>query len=248
LNHKCQWLERGYKMEEKTTQNQIDAINSKLDLILEEIQLQRKHRREMEDLKDDLMRVGKDFYDTAVVELEAVHDHVNTKDILHLGKYLLRNVNTINRSIEQLESMKDFLVDVSPLVRQSVLDFMKTLDEIDRKGYFEFAKELSNITDKVVTSFSKEDVKNLGDNIVTILQTVKNLTQPDMLHTINNAVDVYKQLDITVKKDVTLFGLLKELNSPEAKRGLAFAIEFLKNLANLHKENGTTEINSTQIN
>ncbi|MCL6100754.1 MAG: DUF1641 domain-containing protein, partial [Bacteroidetes bacterium] len=146
------------------------------------------------------------------------------------------------------ESMKDFLVDVSPLVRQSVLDFMKTLDEIDRKGYFEFAKELSNITDKVVTSFSKEDVKNLGDNIVTILQTVKNLTQPDMLHTINNAVDVYKQLDITVKKDVTLFGLLKELNSPEAKRGLAFAIEFLKNLANLHKENGTTEINSTQIN
>ena len=235
-------------MEEKTTQNQIDAINSKLDLILEEIELQRKHRREMEDLKDDLMRVGKDFYDTAVVELEAVHDHVNTKDILHLGKYLLRNVNTINRSIEQLESMKDFLVDVSPLVRQSVLDFMKTLDEIDRKGYFEFAKELSNITDKVVTSFSKEDVKNLGDNIVTILQTVKNLTQPDMLHTINNAVDVYKQLDITVKKDVTLFGLLKELNSPEAKRGLAFAIEFLKNLANLHKENGTTEINSTQIN
>lgn len=235
-------------MEEKTTQNQIDAINSKLDLILEEIELQRKHRREMEDLKDDLMRVGKDFYDTAVIELEAVHDHVNTKDILHLGKYLLRNVNTINRSIEQLESMKDFLVDVSPLVRQSVLDFMKTLDEIDRKGYFEFAKELSNITDKVVTSFSKEDVKNLGDNIVTILQTVKNLTQPDMLHTINNAVDVYKQLDITVKKDVTLFGLLKELNSPEAKRGLAFAIEFLKNLANLHKENGTTEINSTQIN
>jgi uncharacterized protein YjgD (DUF1641 family) len=235
-------------MEEKTTQNQIDAINSKLDLILEEIELQRKHRREMEDLKDDLMRVGKDFYDTAVIELEAVHDHVNTKDILHLGKYLLRNVNTINRSIEQLESMKDFLVDVSPLVRQSVLDFMKMLDEIDRKGYFEFAKELSNITDKVVTSFSKEDVKNLGDNIVTILQTVKNLTQPDMLHTINNAVDVYKQLDITVKKDVTLFGLLKELNSPEAKRGLAFAIEFLKNLANLHKENGTTEINSTQIN
>ncbi|MCL4549941.1 MAG: hypothetical protein M1495_15385, partial [Bacteroidetes bacterium] len=116
-----------------------------LDLILEEIELQRKHRREMEDLKDDLMRVGKDFYDTAVIELEAVHDHVNTKDILHLGKYLLRNVNTINRSIEQLESVKDFLVDVSPLVRQSVLDFMKTLDEIDRKGYFEFAKELSNI-------------------------------------------------------------------------------------------------------
>lgn len=235
-------------MEEKIIQNQIDAINSKLDLILEEIELQRKHRREMEDLKEDLMRIGKDFYDTAVEELEAVHDHVNTKDILHLGKYLLRNVSIINKSIEQLESAKDFLVDVSPLVRQSALDLMTKLDEIDRKGYFEFAKELSNVADKVVTSFNRSDVQSLGDNVVTILQTIKNLTQPDMLHTINNAVDVYKQLDITVKKDVTLFGLMKELNSPEAKRGLAFAIEFLKNLANLHKENGSTEIITTQIN
>ncbi len=215
-------------MEEKTTQNQIDAINSKLDLILEEIELQRKHRREMEDLKDDLMRVGKDFYDTAVVELEAVHDHVNTKDILHLGKYLLRNVNTINRSIEQLESMKDFLVDVSPLVRQSVLDFMKTLDEIDRKGYFEFAKELSNITDKVVTSFSKEDVKNLGDNIVTILQTVKNLTQPDMLHTVNNALNVYKQLDITVKKGCNAVRFNEGVKHPRSKKRIGICCRVLK--------------------
>ncbi len=233
-------------MEEIKTQKQIDEINRKLDIILEEIELQRKHRREMEDLKEDLMRVGKDFYDTAVVELEAVHDHVNTKDILHLGKYLLRNVNTINRSIEQLESLKDFLVDVSPLVRKSILDFMKTLDEIDRKGYFEFAKELSNIADNIVTSFSKEEVRSLGDNIVTILNTVKNLTQPDMLHTINNALNVYKQLDIVVKKDVSLFGIMKELNTPEAKRGLAFAIEFLKNLASPQNGKEIIKIDSTK--
>ena len=84
--------ERGCKMEEIKTQKQIDEINRKLDIILEEIELQRKHRREMEDLKEDLMRVGKDFYDTAVIELEAVHDHVNTKDILHLGRNTLREM------------------------------------------------------------------------------------------------------------------------------------------------------------
>ena len=43
----------------------------------------------MEDLKDDLYRVGKDLYETAIVELEEVHDHLNTGDILHLGKKLL---------------------------------------------------------------------------------------------------------------------------------------------------------------
>lgn len=235
-------------MEETKFQKQIDGINRKLDIVLAEIELQRKHRREMEDLKDDLMRIGKDFYDTAVVELEQVHDHVNTKDIFHLGKKLLRNVNTINSSIEQLESLKDFLNDVSPLVREYAIDFMKKLDDFDRKGYFEFGKELNKMTDNIVTSFSKDDVKNLGENIVTILNTVKNLTQPEMLNAINNAVNIYKNLDFEVKENVSLIKLLKEMNTPEVKRGLAFGIHFLKNIANQNTNSQTQKIVSQKIN
>ncbi|NJD22074.1 MAG: DUF1641 domain-containing protein [Melioribacter sp.] len=226
-------------MEEKNLQIQINELNSKLDIIIEEIELQRKHRSEVEDLKEDLMRVGKDFYETAVEELDQIHDHVNTKDILHFGKYMLRNVNTISKVIQQLESTKDFLKDASPLIREYLIDFMAKLDEFDRKGYFEFVKESQNVVDRVVTSFSKEDVKALGDNVVTILNTVKHLTQPDMLHTVNNAINVYKQLDIEVSKDVSLYKLFKELNTPEVKRGIAFAIQFLKNIANPQQQIST---------
>lgn len=233
-------------MEENKLQTQIDSLNSKLDIILEEIELQKRHRREMEDLKDDLMRIGKDFYDTAVEELDQVHDHVDTKEIFHLGKKLLRNVGTINKSLEQVESIKDFLIDASPLVRQSIIDLMQKLDEYDKKGYFEFMSELTNIADKVIVSFSKEDIKALGDNIVTMLNTVKNLTQPEMLQAINNAVGVYKNLNIQVEKDISLFGLMKELNTPEVKRGLAFAVQFLKNLAN--ESNTNNQIQKSQIN
>ncbi|MBM4171610.1 MAG: DUF1641 domain-containing protein [Ignavibacteria bacterium] len=233
-------------MEEKKLQTQIDELNSKLDIILEEIELQRRHRREMEDLKDDLMRVGKDFYETAVEELDQIHDHVNTKDILHFGKYMLRNVNTISKVIQQLESAKDFLKDASPLIREYSIDFMATLDEFDRKGYFEFFKEAQNIIDNVVTSFNKNDVKALGDNIVTILNTVKNLTQPDMLHAVNNAVSVYKNLDIEVSKEVSYLKMIKELNKPEVKRGIAFAIQFLKNISEQNENKQV--INSSNIN
>jgi len=76
-----------------------------------------------------------------------------------------------------------------------------------------------------------EDVKALGDNIVTILNTVKNLTQPEMLHAINNAVSVYKNLDISVKEEISYWDLIKAARTPEMKRGMAFAIQFLKNLA-----------------
>ena len=101
-------------------QAQIDQINKKLDIILEEIELQKKHRLEVEDLKDDLMRVGKDLYQTAVEELDQIHDHVSTRDILHFGKYMLRNVNTISKVVQQLESTKDFLNDAAPLIREYI--------------------------------------------------------------------------------------------------------------------------------
>ena len=129
-------------MDEINLQNQIDTINKKLDMILDEIEHQKRHRREMDDLTEDLMRVGKDLYDTSLIELEEVSDYLDTKDILYLVKYVLRNVKIITRSIQQLENIKDFLTDISPLVRESFKDYMNKLDEFDRKGYFGFAKEL----------------------------------------------------------------------------------------------------------
>lgn len=219
-------------MEEERIQQQIDALNAKLDIILDEIEHQRRHRREMEDLKDDLMRVGRDLYRTAVDELEEVHDEVSTGDIAYLAKKLLRNVNNITRTFEQLENVKDFVDDFAPVSRQLSLDLMQRLNEMDRKGYFEFFREGMRITDNIVTSFSADDVRQLADNVATILATIKNLTQPDMLRAINNALNVYKKLDITVEGDVSLMRLLREINSPEVRRGLAFMTEFLRNLAN----------------
>ena len=229
-------------------QAQIDQINKKLDIILEEIELQKKHRLEVEDLKDDLMRVGKDLYQTAVEELDQIHDHVSTRDILHFGKYMLRNVNTISKVVQQLESTKDFLNDAAPLIREYIVDFMAKMDEFDRRGYFEFIKESQNVVDKVVTSFSKEDVKALGDNIVTILNTIKSLTQPDMLQALNNALQVYKKLNIEVDEKVSIFSVLREMNSPEARKGLVFALRFLKSLAEQPQSNQLTTLNNIQTN
>ena len=218
-------------MGDKTMQTQIDEINRKLDIVIEEIELQKQRRREMDDLKDDLMRVGNDLYATTVNELEEVSDYLQTGDVLHLGKKLLRNINTFNKMFDQLESAKDFIEDATPLVRESIIDFMAKMDEFDRKGYFRLMKEMENVIDNVVTSFTVEDVRALGDNAVTILNTVKSLTQPDMLNAINNAVSVYTKLDIEIEENVSYFQLFKRMNTPEMRNGIAFGIKFLKSLA-----------------
>lgn len=231
-------------MENQKIQEQIDSINRKLDIILGEIELQSRRRREMEDLKEDLMRVGKDVYDTAVTELEEVHDHLQTGDMLHLGKKLLRNVRNITKTFEQFENIKDFLNDFTPISRELFTDFMNKLDEFDRKGYFLFLKEFSKVMDNVVVSFSAEDVKNLAENAVTILNTVKNLTQPEMLNAVNNALSVYKNLDVNVSEKVSMFTLMKELNKPEVKKGLAFGLKFLENLGKQEFFNQSLTVNN----
>jgi uncharacterized protein YjgD (DUF1641 family) len=226
-------------MEDKSVETRMDALDRKLDVILEEIGLLRTHRREMEDLKDDLTRVGKDLFQTAVVELEGVQDQFRTVDVVHLGKKLMRNVNTITRVVEQLESFKDFMEDASPLARETFIGLMNKLDDFDRKGYFGFMKEMGKVADNVVTSFTAEDVKNLGDNMVAILNTVKSMTEPDMLHAMNNALSLYKKMDLDVEDDVSLLALLREMNTPQARKGMALAIRFLKSMASQNGASGT---------
>lgn len=222
-------------MAEADIQAQIDQLNKKLDYIIEEIEFQKRKRNEMDDMKEDLLRVGKDAFQTAVYELEEIHDEVQTGDIWYLFKKLLRNVNNITKSFDQLENVKGFLTDFSPISRELFIDFMKKLDEFDRKGYFGFLKEAGKIMDKIVTSYTPEDAKILGDNVVSIFDTIKNLTQPDMLRAINNAVFVYKDLNTDIKENISYFKLIKEINKPEVKKGLFLTLTILKNLNQSNK-------------
>lgn len=235
-------------MAAKNIQKQIDEINGKLDIILDEIEHQRRHRREMDDLKDDLTRVGKDLYLSAVDELEEVHDHINTGDMLYLGKKVLRNVNNITKMFEQLESITDFLHDATPLTREYILAFMKKMDEFDRKGYFEFLKESAKIIDKVITEFPVQELKIFKDNIIVFMNTIKNLTQPEMLESINNAAITFKEFDFESSKNMSLFKLLREVNTPEMKNSIALGVQLLKSLSNKTEGNNLININSNQQN
>ncbi|NOZ57867.1 MAG: DUF1641 domain-containing protein [Calditrichaeota bacterium] len=224
-------------MSENDLERQLVEINRKLDFVTEQLALQQKRQREAQELKEDLGRIATDVFQTAALELDEVAHHFDASDLWHLGKKLLRNVRNLARTLDQLESANDFFQDAKPIARDAFFDLLATLDELDRKGYFAFFSELAKVLDKVVTAFSVEDVRLLGENIVTILTTVRNLTQPDMLEAINNAVSVYKNLTISVDEEISYRRLFKEFRTPEMRRGLAFGIQFLKNLAATETEN-----------
>ena len=218
-------------MDNNNLQQQLADIHHKLDLIAEQLHETQKRKREFEELKDDLAIIGKDMFNAAVDELEDVAPYFDTKDLLHLLKKLLRNTRNLSRLLDQMESAEDLFHDLQPLGKQIFDQILDSLNEMDKKGYFEFFKESAQIVDTVVTSFTIEDVRLLRENITSILFTVKGMTQPEMLQTINNALSFFRKMDIHVEKDISYYQIMKEMKNPEVKKGIIFMLEFLKNMA-----------------
>jgi uncharacterized protein YjgD (DUF1641 family) len=225
------WQEEAVIMDEKKIQSQLDDIHQKLDFITQELQQNKRRNQEFSELKDDLTIIGKDMFNSAVEELQDVAPYFDTKDLMHLMKKLLRNTKNLTRLLSQLESAEDLFKDLQPLGKHIFDEVLETLNELDQKGYFEFFKESVQIVDTIVTSFSVEDVKLLRENIASILLTVKGMTQPEMLQTIDNALGFFRKMDIEVEKDVSYFRIMKEMRNPEVKQGIVFMLEFLKNMA-----------------
>ncbi len=217
-------------MSDQDISRQLAEIQATLDGITTELALVKQQRREMEDLKEDLTRVAKDLFAGAIEEFEDIAPFVKTGDFLHLVKLILRNTNNITTVIGKLESALDFFEDFKPIGKELFSDTLGKLDELDRAKYFEFASEAMHISDNVVAHFSKDDVRLLAENVVPILENIKSITQPEIMGALRNAVTVFNNMDLDDIDEISIWKAIRELNSPEMKRGLGFMITFLKNI------------------
>lgn len=218
-------------MANKNLQAQVNEINKKLDLVLHYVNEQRLKSEQVEDLVTDVSIIGKDLFDTAVYELDNQGIELDVEELKTLAFKLVKNTGNFTRVLEMFESMTDLLMDLGPVAREVMIDIIRKLHEFEQKGYFDFFREFFNVIDKIITSYSEEDVRLLADNVVTILDTAKNLTQPEMLVAMNNAVNIYKNLGTEDIEEYSLFRAIREMRSPEMKRGIGFIMAFLKNLS-----------------
>lgn len=216
---------------ETDLEEKLALINNKLDTVLVELDAQRRGRHQIEDLMKDVSIIGKDLFETTVSRLDKAGIEINGYDLEKLVLKVIRNINTFNTLLDFLESSNDFIKDMAPVIRQMGLDLIKKLHNLDQKGYFIFFNELLNVLDKIVTHFTAEDLRALADNIGTILETLKNITQPDILRAANKAVEIYKNLDTDNIKEVSMWKAFRMMNSKDGKRALGFFMTFLLNLA-----------------
>ena len=218
-------------MNDKSIQPQIDEINQKLDLVLHYVNQQRLKSEAIEDLVTDVSIVGRDVFKGVVNELDNQNIELDIDEIKILIFKLIKNVGNFANVLSAFESLNDFIKDAGPVVNEVMIDVIKKMHEFEKKGYFEFTKELMTVFDNIITNYSGEDVRLLSANIVTILDTIKNMTQPEVLGAMNNAVNIYKNLNPDDVEEYSMWKAFREMRTPEMKRGIGFLMLFLKNLS-----------------
>jgi len=218
-------------MEEKNIQAQIDALDKKLDLILGYVTVQRQNTSMVTDLVNDLSIIGKDAFNSTVEELDKRQIEVKTSEITDLTVSFLRNIGNIKQMLSLLEMGMDLSKEVGPIANEAIIDFTKQLNKFDQKGYFEFFKEFGPIIDNIITGFKPKEIRELANSIVSIFTIIKQMTQPEVLGTVTNAIKAFNSMETESVPSYSVWRVMREMNSPEMKKALGYGITFMKNVS-----------------
>jgi uncharacterized protein YjgD (DUF1641 family) len=207
----------------------IDLLASQVQYLTEQAQAAERAREERAELLRDVMPIANGAMQLATRHLQDVEDYVDPGDLVRLLKKLARAAPHIELMLDQLDGAKDLLEVVGPISKEAFNKAEAVFDQADRKGYFAFARGGLRIADTVVSSFSEDDIRRLGDNVVLILNTVKDMTQPQVMTLVRNTIQVAEK-DLEAPVDTSYRALIGQMRDPNVRRGLALAMRVLRAL------------------
>ena len=204
----------------------LDAIDARLDALTEMAAASARERQDRAELFRDAMPIATTLVERASAHLQEVEDYIDIPDLVRLLKKLARQTPRIESMLDQLESVSGLLEIAGPISKDAFNLAETALDRVEKKGYFAFARSGARMLDNVVSSFTVEDVDRLGDNIVLILNVVKNMTQPEIMQFVQNTMLVADQ-EIEKPVDTSIPALLKQMRDPNVRRGLALTMRVM---------------------
>lgn len=149
-------------------------------------------------------------------------------DLAVIAATLARMERKLDYVVERQRFVEDMIDEMMPVGREGLAWASEVFGEYEQKGYFAVAGELMSIADRVVQTYGAGEVAELGEHIEQLLDTLKNVTQPDVLDIANKATDVLHHADEV--KPVGVFGVMRASGDQDVQRGMAVALQILKHL------------------
>jgi uncharacterized protein YjgD (DUF1641 family) len=210
---------------EPSTEERLDRLSAQMDFIVEELQRQRETRERIAELTETLTPVTKQAMQMASDQLEELD--LSSEELISLLRTLARSLPQLEALLAQVGPLSDLAAQVTELSGPGLAKLTEVLTVADEKGYFAFARQGGMIADRVVTEFTEDDVRALGDNVVTILNAVKEMTQPEVMGLVQRTAVSVSDVEDTHMEPPSLFALLKSMRDPQTRRGLAKVMAML---------------------
>jgi uncharacterized protein YjgD (DUF1641 family) len=217
-------------MSDKSIQEQINEINRKLDLLLDEASVQRQNREAVNDLLEDLSVVGKDAFRHMVAELDHAGVELDREALGCLIIRLIRNIQNLGTIVETIESITDLAADMTPIIKQIGLDGVKKFNEMEQKGYFELLNQLAVTMDTIMSRYSKDDFKRLSEYLIPVADTLVSIADPGVINKINSVTGTLKEINPDQIEEYSIWKLMREINKPEVRKSLGFIMAFMKKI------------------
>jgi len=209
---------------------ELRRLNDRLDVLSGQVDHLYRRTLAAEELKDELVPVAKDVMGALRDKLGEMETEFNSEEVLHLLRKLLRSTPRFIRLLDHLENLESLLDEAGPLSRDVVRSTVETLQRAEDRGWFRLSKGAMDLFDRVASQTSQEDIDRLGDNVMLIVNTVKRMTQPELLSVANNALSTLDHEHATPQR-VTLWRLLRSIREPEIQEGLGVLLEITRQVA-----------------
>lgn len=210
-----------------TMEERLERMADQLAEVTDELRRQRESRERWQELLNDLTPLAEQAMSTTISHVDL--DSSDVENLFSLAHSVARNASVLEAWIGPLRSMSALADELAPLATPAVASLNERLQQLDERGYFAFARRSVDVLDNVVTSFSEEDVRLLGENIVLILQTIRQMTQPEVMGMLSRTALTMQQEE-PGSEAPSLRGLVRQFRDPLVRRGLARTLVALRSV------------------
>lgn len=162
----------------------------------------------------------------ATADLDGTVDVATTLSEIHAKLDRLSIV--VDDLDRRMESFDDLMEDLGPIAHGALGIAQRQMSRLEDDGILAFGSEVLQVGRTVATSFTPEDVHLLGENVVGILETVRNLTQREVLEVADRAAGALSRQ--TAEKPAGTLKLLKAMRDPEVRRGMTILLGVLREM------------------
>jgi hypothetical protein len=114
----------------------VDQLTAQMEILTEHAEIEQRRRRELEELKADLIPIGNQLVQLTINELADIGTEFELEDLIFLLKRVLRNTQLILTMMDRFEALMGIADEMDLLGKQVFSTTVEGLDRLEREGFF----------------------------------------------------------------------------------------------------------------